>query len=450
MPRNILLGIFWILAWTCLVLAINSSYSTVSRIIKNNDYSDLHIFIEAGARFKKTGDLYDKPSPGDEFPIEAMFRPSGSMFKFPPAFQLQLLPFTSELPTADFYKKARLFMAIIYLASCFMIARKTLQQWKNQGKLQTFTFLIVTTVLTLCSDGFYSAISLINYEIPIFFMLIVAYSISNKAPILSGIIVAYLAASKIYPGFMVLFFLATNNKKATIGFLSGFLFFISSAFFIFGENENSFYYKKILPILIKEKVSTEYFNINIGNMLNDITNQKIEIDSFFSVTRMIFISLTLILLIENNKKKIENQLEVFSILLVLMVACLPNYWQAYQILFFPALAISAKKTISKPRIGKILFLAIIIASLSIDINSWVHLYHIPGISNNNLTEEAWRNLLFSEIGSNNSSRIYQLILHNPVNFILFILAKFKSIIPYALWCILALEIRGSHATRIQT
>lgn len=115
---------------------------------------------------------------------------------------------------------------------------------------------------------------------------------------------------------MVLFFLATNNKKAAIGFLSGFLFFISSAFFIFGENENSFYYKKILPILIKEKVSTEYFNINIGNMLNDITNQKIEIDSFFSVTRMIFISLTLILLIENNKKKIENQLEVFSILLV--------------------------------------------------------------------------------------------------------------------------------------
>ncbi|MBK8102176.1 MAG: hypothetical protein IPK30_02425 [Cellvibrionales bacterium] len=56
--------------------------------------TDFVFYINAGQRYQTTGQLYERPAEGET--IASRYYPMAPVFKFPPAFQLQILPFINN------------------------------------------------------------------------------------------------------------------------------------------------------------------------------------------------------------------------------------------------------------------------------------------------------------------------------------------------------------------
>jgi hypothetical protein len=410
-------------------------------MIRHGDNGDLQIFIAAGNRLNNNGPLYNRPDPPTLPTVQSVYRPSAAVFKFPPAFQLQLKPFSGSQPTRAFFRNIRILMVIAYFAACVLIANNVLKQQEISERSTALLFAAITAIIATSSDGLKLCIFLINYEIPIFFLLSIAFLLSRKKGIISGAIIGYLAATKIYPAYMATYFLATRDIKKLAAFLASIIFFCIAAYLVFGAQENSFYFREVFPTIMSEGVAQLYYNVSLGGMLAEVSGNLKAANTIFQILRLLFTIATAVILICNLPERSGERIEVFSILMVLMIISMPNYWQAYQVMLFPAFCIATKKVLMSPGITNSALLLLSIASMSIDINAWASTTQLPWMADGlvqpgspvaNIMEKS------DQLGLH--ATIIALTPYYPLTGALYYLAKAKSIVPYFLWCILAQEI----------
>ena len=162
-------------------------------------------------------------------------------------------------------------------------------------------------------------------------------------PWLAGLIFIWLASIKLYPVFLLLYPLLTRQWKvlASAVLCAGGIAWLS--LHVFGANENIFYVKNILPVLLSEPVSEDWTTI----FLHTTGNQGIlkvlvsygllpsRLSFWLNAIRLPFLFGMFIVFWKYCRWHDDENwrsLLGFSLVIITMLICLPNVFYSYFIL----------------------------------------------------------------------------------------------------------------------
>ena len=74
---------------------------------------------------------------------------------------------------------------------------------------------------------------------------------------------SYVALIKIYPAFMLVYFIVRRQWKVIEGCVYGGLFFVLLSVSLFGWQEHFYYLTVVLPVLLHEAISLQDTNLNL-------------------------------------------------------------------------------------------------------------------------------------------------------------------------------------------
>jgi len=345
MTSNIIERYLTLLVMVCvaLVTALCLFYAAerVNTVMLDEPF-DHAIFARAGHNFWQTGQFY--PRVDEPYPT---FLPGAAVFKFPPVYQLYVAPWVKQGITVQYYHASYLTCLVLYILSVMLLCRHILISLQPTSRCFTVCFTGITVSTACLLEPFYSCLTLLAGEIPIFFCCVMALFFAKTRPLLAGVMIAIAATAKIYPVFMLLYVAALHSNKQRMYFFSGFIAGSSAllllTLYFFGTPELIYYLTTVFPVLMKEHPMGISENINLIFFLfpDGITH-------FFAENAFIFIRLTTIALLgyitaSSLKKKPRNTLDntlLYSLLITSMVICLANYWLQYEVLLLaPSLVI---------------------------------------------------------------------------------------------------------------
>lgn len=289
---------------------------------------DYLIFLKSGRDFQETGLLYQRAENYKE-----KYSPSAAIYKFPPAFQLVFYPLAKlprEINQISFIKPLLIGM---YGLSLFFLYRLVSREL-SLSREESFYFASLLTIISAWFMPFFESIRWLLAEIPILLILISSFILARKggsASTLSGILMAFIASIKVYPVFMAANLLRERDYAGLAGFFIGLIIILLAALYVFGIDENIFYFTKIFPILISEEVTSKWINLNFEKFLFAVGIIPEVSGTIFSISRVLFLSMFITILYKCRRDLLNKAFLAFSFFITTMFFCFPNYWPQYQI-----------------------------------------------------------------------------------------------------------------------
>lgn len=401
-------------------------------------YTDFNFYVDAGKQYQETKQLYKRPAQGETF--ASTYYPMAPVFKFPPAFQLQILPFVNHW-TPETLRPLRTSMIISYLAACLILITSICLTMNKHQQPITNIFLVFTlsSVIATSNPAFWDCILNANYEIPIFVFLTLSFFLLRKHPRLSATTIGYLAATKIYPAFMAALLLRTPTIKKTIPtFLLSTLLFSLIALALFGIDENIFYAKNIFTLLFQEKVAPVQFSLSFGSELFRLTQNLNFAQIAFQFYRFILLGISLLITIKYRSA--SHDISFFALFITLMLICIPNYWLSYLIMLFPAFCIAIYRVIARPTSLGVSALLLCAGAILIESQSWLHIYAPTWFKDINQLDETGNKILTAIQQDKTTKASLIFLQHYPLTAALYFFEQIKFVIPAMLWAFVAREI----------
>lgn len=394
---------------------------------------DMRYYINAGTRYQLTGQLYER---SDDY------GPLAPLYKFPPAFQLQLLPFTTSHNPEKFIKPLRIAMIAGYFSACLALMLYIGKAMKrhNQPNVRIVLFLSIAAITATSSIGFYDCIFITNYEIPIFSLLTAAFFILPKYPRLSAIIIGYLACAKLYPAPLAGMLLAKFGKKTIATFVISCIFFVTTGLIIFGLKENIFFFWHIIPEIFSEKIFVHLYNKSLGVGIFRLTQDTELANNVFQACRVAFLGGTVFIMAAYHSKLSTLRLEVFAILMALTLICLPNYWLCYLVLLFPALCIVIRRIVILPCSATNIMGLACLACMITYMQDWLHFGAPQWLHSLANSDETGTSILAAAEKGNITMALLMFAFHYPWYTLILLLEKVIFFVPAILWILTAREI----------
>lgn len=395
--------------------------------------ADMHLYLNAAHQYQTTGTMYERTD---------YYGPLAPVFKFPPAFQLQFLSLSTSADIQKFNKPLRIAISIGYALTCLaligFIGRKVYKQHKSTTK--ALLFISLAGIAATSSTALQDCILLTNYEIPIFIFLTVSFFCLHKHPRLSALIIGYLASIKIYPAFMAnLLFIKPERKTIATFFLSSALF-TAAALFVFSRKENLFFFTQILPMLMSEKVAASMYSASFGGTIFGFTQDLELTQIIFQSYRFTFLIFSFLLLFRYRHHLHQLTLEVFALLMVLMLICLPNYWPSYLVILFPSICITARHIVIRTHSIISVIGLIAIASQLIEYQSFLHIGAPNWLANSHAMDDIGRGLIHTYEHHGITITLLKFSYHYPQTVFFYLLEQIKFITPAIFLLITAEEI----------
>lgn len=314
--------------------------------------TDMDIFAGAAKNYLRTGELYQR---SDNY--QKTYAPGEGVYKFPPAYQLTILPLLKYYPdNFNFLFAQRIIHLSLYLCAALLLIATIGKQfiWADatimhkKHRYRSIQFILTSLIFITWSMGFFESFSGIEPEILVFFLLALAFYFSIRNAFASGALIGIAAAIKIYPIFILLYFILKPNTKAISGFLTGLLLITLLSVCYIGISEHIFYLKNILPVLLQEKPIYHIQNTTVEALFHARNLIPVMSGLITSMTKL-FTIITVILVgaMTDRKTKAESLL-FYSMLISGILLWLSNYWPQYQvILIIPMLCLLAYAIMSK-------------------------------------------------------------------------------------------------------
>lgn len=298
-------------------------YKTTT-ILQADDRNDLKIFIAYGQNYIETGQLYAK---SEDLTI---WQPSGGIYKFPPAYQLMIVPFLKAGVTPDTLLKITAFALIsIYLLSIFVL----ISVCTSSANPLSSTSVLILGASLLIFTPFYSAFSELAAEILIFGLLVaMLFTLSKKQPVCFGILLAIAVHIKVYPVLIVFYLLATRAWRSIVAFAVMAVVMLLTCISYFGLTENLYYFTTVLPVLGSEAPYPHFQNLSLEIWLEN--NQWIDHPdgNIQNALRLLMLAIATGISAMTLVKSIMYRELAFGIFCSGLLIWLTNYWPQYQLM----------------------------------------------------------------------------------------------------------------------
>jgi hypothetical protein len=344
-------------------------------VIYKKGFLDLPLFVGNLENYLKNGVLYK-----DLLDL-SQYGPTGTAYKFPPAYALPMLPFIDGSPEKSdlFIRSYWAFSIIIYLVGCAVALLQLVPMIVKKSDKVFFTGIAISFCLLYVP--FYEMLFCLCFEGVIHFLIaLIIFAQRKKIPILTGILMGIMGMMKIYPAGYLIYAISRNKVQIFTGFLISCVVLLLLSAVFFGVGTNLSYYSRIFPYLLGEQCTDAALAFSICGVVLSLpsVNAVAGIDATYQILGQIVISLirnffllfSLYFLWRFSKIRFNSFL--YEFLLVSFVVCsvliyVPNTWARYQIvLIFPIMGIMAYYFINTAERGSnILFSIAVSASVVI-------------------------------------------------------------------------------------
>lgn len=288
---------------------------------------DIDIYWKAAKRYTETGLLYER-----FHNLKQGYAPSEPVYKFPPAYQLTLLPWLDN-DANRFFLKQRWLQITAYLAACLILVMML-----SADSRMKLVYICLAVILVMMARHLPDTFQNTTPECFILLLLVIAWSQIHKRPTLSGATLAVATCFKIYPVFFLLYPVIARNYRMLAGFVAGIAITTIVSVAVTNLDEHIFYLKEILPILLAERPMAYSQNLTLESLALNLHL----IENMSGVMSQIVKWSTLAILIGIGiNTDFTNQKSTgiyFGLLCCGVLMFLSNYWLQYQlILLIPML-----------------------------------------------------------------------------------------------------------------
>ncbi len=300
--------------------------------IYQTGFADFPIFIKATQHFVATGELYPKDL--------SLYGPAAAIYKYPPTLSLLILC----LLKLGFGKKIILlfFFAvqlIVYVGSLWL-AIKLLKPEKSHA-----LFITLLLLVSLLHAPFFETLHGLQLETFIlFFVLLALQSFQQQKMLATGLILAVPVMLKIYPLFLLPWFIYRGGKNILFGFLIGSGVVVALSMVAFGIEENTWFYSVLLPEMLSEKALLINENMNLARYFREIP--WVNAATALLCSKLVFVGFLayfVFTMAKNNYLKIGSDIEIeLSLMVVLLMLAITNSWSNYQLLLLLPLWVAIK------------------------------------------------------------------------------------------------------------
>jgi hypothetical protein len=419
---------------------------------------DMLIFFQHGTGFLTTQQLYDHPKP--DLPIATIYQPSSSAYKFPPAFQLLLLPlslgiennipeetlgytkeeilnYTLHLP--ETYQGIRIGIIMLYFLSAYLFYRAVKKSEIAMTSKKEAIIALLYLFFVISNDSYFEQLQYANIEALLLFFLAVSATTLATRPVISGIMTGLAAAIKVYPVFILSYFLLSCRTRSVTGCLAGAFLLTLAGWLTFGQQENAFYFTRVLPLVIREPLFTASYNISLANLLASLGPLFGNSSGLFNLVRILSLGLTA-LLIYRHKDQQGDQLHILSLTILCMLICMQNYWSAYLVMTLLPVTLILRSLAAEISLLKIFVVATVFLLLFTDFDWCLEIQLLHEISGNpDALGEFWSGKSYGE------SHIKQWIYLWPLaQTLIYWCNHMKGAVPLMMWIWLVCTLQSRH------
>jgi len=285
-------------------------------------YADMPIFLNAARNFLFEGVLYN--------PTLSDYGPAAAIYKYPPLLAALLLPIADSNRDSVLYGIWAIQVAVFFLAVLYGVY---ILRPPRRVALYFFTAFTISFHFT----PFFETLWGLQMETLILALLIACIGfIQKKYYFPAGAMIAVASLLKIYPAFMMIFFLFRFRLSAWFGFFWTLLCIIGLMVIIFGYEENYWYVTELLPMLIDEPLLIINENANLARLLLslDFLDNSSSSSIFSRGLCAVVISLVGGFLLCRRNLVFDKELDeiIFALLISLVLFWLANSWLNYQML----------------------------------------------------------------------------------------------------------------------
>lgn len=373
------------------------------------------IFLQHGTGFLATQQLYDHPTP--DIPISAIYQPASSAYKFPPAFQLMLLPlsldiaknppektlgYTKEqilnykLHIPETYYSIRLGIILLYFISAYLFYRAVKKSAPPIYRNKEIIIALLYLSFVISNDSYFEQLQYANIEVLILFFLAISATTLATKPVISGVMAGLAAAIKVYPAFIFSYFIFSCRTRHVASYLGGALLLTLAGCLVFGQQESVFYFMRVLPLITREALSTASYNISLANLLASLGGGIENSSALFNTIRILAMGITFFL-IYRHKDREKDQLHTLSLSILCMLLCIQNYWSAYLVVTILPVALILRSYMQEVTPLKTIVIVLLFLFSFADLDWWAEIQLMHELSGNpDALHEFWGSKSYGE------------------------------------------------------
>lgn len=290
-------------------------------------FVDFPIFLQQAALFADGRDLYVDPALPDAY------EPAAAVYKFPPLFAALLLPFVRAAPTSVYVGHWWLQLALYAAAVGLLLAAIRTSRRP--------VFVVGGLLLALNFEPFFETLWRLQLETPILLLLAVALvAASRRRDLVAGAALGLAIALKIYPGFLLLYFLVRRRFKVVAAALACGLAVQLGTLIVLGGETHRVFFLDVLPVLLAEAPVATSENVGLARYALLLFGGGAGVAKRVAQAVVLLLTVATLVAVERNRRDgIDRGPVELAAMIPLMLLSTPNSWVNYQLLLLPPLLV---------------------------------------------------------------------------------------------------------------
>ena len=324
----------WPRAVTLLLVGLSClHFARAAHESRAHGFVDFPIFFERVRTFASGGELYVDPDQ------PAAYAPAAAVYKFPPLYAMLLLPFARAGLDASVYLGHWVLEIALYGATV-ALCLGYLRRHAGPG------FLLAGVLLALNFEPFFETLWRLQIEVPLLLLLALALLCEmERRAAWSGALLGAGFLLKLYPAFLLLYFVLRSRVRAIVGFAAAVALILLAAWRVIGPAENETYFLRVLPQLLAEDPQPSAENLSPARYL--IATLDLEPALAKRIAQAMVLPLVAVSALAIRRRFRADHDDRFahavacSLFVPLMLLAMPNSWVNYQLLLLLPLLVLA-------------------------------------------------------------------------------------------------------------